>query len=86
MELSIIMKIIESDITRCMELSIIMKIIESDIRGFIESCTKYKQDVIVGVSPVDSLILHPVCMIVESLLSVFVTMEGSLERLMSLSG
>jgi hypothetical protein len=29
---------------------IIMKIIESDIRGFIESCTKYKQDVIVGVS------------------------------------
>jgi len=40
----------ESDIRRCMELSIIMKIIESDIRGFIESCTKYKQDVIVGAS------------------------------------
>jgi hypothetical protein len=35
---------------------------------------------------VDSLILHPVCIIVESLLSVFVTMEGSMERLMSLSG
>ena len=37
---------------------------------------------------VDPLILPPVCIIVEPLLplSVFVTMEGSMERLMSLSG
>jgi len=37
---------------------------------------------------VDPLILPPVCIIVEPLLplSVFVTMESSMERLMSLSG
>lgn len=64
-----------------MSLSMIFIIMESSMQRLMSlSCCFFMN------ASVDSLILHPICIIVEFLLSVFVTMEGSMERLMSLSG